>query len=288
MNARTVTALVAASAVMMAATIAGAAWLAAGGPPWAGPDSGYSPPQTMVLVSGDGRTLQAGYVACVKDAAMQAIERPGSVTLRVYWHGPGGCAPSGAGVAMAELTLNYQVHLASPLGTRRLVGPDGLALPWLNQAALLTFPGSSVPRSHRNPASAPPLPALTSLPLPQSEPLLPGARCLQTQGLQTQGPGRPEVEQCAYGGGTPLVMPSAGALVTVRGRAAHLLQGYEHSTPPLARHEAPWRGLWWAQDGTIVVLVSQDWLPGDPPPLPAASLVALANSLSCQQPAACR
>jgi hypothetical protein len=271
-----------AAALMMAATVAGVVWLGAGRPPLAGPSSGYDPPQTMILVSDDGTTLRFGYVACVQYDAPQTIERPDSVTLRVHWRGADGCAPPGASVAMAELTLNYQVTLAAPLGSRRLVGPDGEALPWVGQAALLGFPGPPVPGQHRNPASAPPpRPAGIPLPLPGYEPLLPGAKCLQTQDpLPQYGLDRTKLEQCGYGKGRRAVLPPAGTLVTVRGRTAHLLQGDEHTAPPLARYEIPWRLLWWTQGATIVILASERWLPSAPPPLPAASLVALASTLN--------
>lgn len=67
----------------------------------------------------------------------------------------------------------------------------------------------------------------------------------------------------------------------MRGQAGHLLEGDQHSAPPLDRYLSPWRAPWWTQDAAIVILASESVLPGDPPPLSAARLVALANSLSC-------
>jgi hypothetical protein len=65
--------------------------------------------------------------------------------------------------------------------------------------------------------------------------------------------------------------------VAVAQQAARALAGYGF----------PWRALWWIQGDTVAILVSQGGGPADPA-RPAASLVALANRLSCQQPAACR
>jgi hypothetical protein len=113
-----------------------------------GTESGYDPPETVVLVSDGGMTLQAGYIACVQYSALQVIERPDSVTLRVYWRGPGECAPPADSVELAALSLNYQVQLAAPLGSRRLVGPSGEALPRLDQAAMLAFASPAAPRQH--------------------------------------------------------------------------------------------------------------------------------------------
>jgi hypothetical protein len=121
------------------------------------------------------------------------------------------------------------------------------------------------------------------LPLPQPAYRgLMAAKCLLSGG----GAGWPLLEQCADSGARP-GMPPVGTLVTVRGRAGHLLDSGQQPRPP-AGSETSWRALWWAQGNTIVILASQRVLPGDRPPLQAAALVALAGSLSCQRPAACR
>ena len=268
-----------AAMLMLAGAAVSVRLIAGGGLPWAGTgaESGYSPPDTMVLVSADGRTLYAGYSTCVEHGTLQATERPGSVTLRVYWHDDAGftCFPPGVGVALARPSLNHLVRLASPLGGRRLEGPDGEVLPWLNQAAMLTIPSPPASRQYGDPALA--------LPFPVWGRLVPTTRCLQSPGSN----GSLMLEQCAHGGTRPAV-PPAGAPVTVRGRAGHLLDSGQQAARALAGYGFPWRELWWVQDDTVVILVSQGVVPADPSPLSAARLVALAGRLSCPRPASCR
>ncbi len=247
-------------------------------------ESGYSPPATMVLVSADGHTLWAGWLGCAENATLEAVQTPGSVVLRVYWrrHRTFQCGSDVQAAAVA-LTLSYHVRLSSPLAARRLVGPDGVALAWLDEARMLSFRDSG--RRYPWPL---PLPAV-------SEPMFPAAKCL---GSHTNA-GLLRLSQCAYrsaAGGTPALGPTTitrpdaslmGLAVTVRGRTGHVVDHLPNE-PPWAGFDFPWRALWWIGDNRIVVLTSERFATSDPPLLSVSQLVDVANELSCQQPVACR
>jgi len=85
--------------------------------------------------------------------------------------------------------------------------------------------------------------------------------------------------------GTPSDVALLGMPATVRGRAGHVVE-HRPNAPPWAGYEYSWRALWWIEDNRIVVLASERFA-GDPPLVSASELVAVANGLSCLQPAAC-
>lgn len=268
-NRRTVI-FAAGAAVLLLAGAAVAASLASGQAP-AGYESGYSPPDFVVLVGADGVTLRAGIGGCYEHTALQALERPGSVLLRVYWRTRPNCGfPPGSDITPPLPSLNLQVQLSAPLGGRRLVGPDGAALPRLDEARMLTTLTPSA-RARRGMYPGPP-----ELQQPVFEPMFPGARCLRS----VINPGRLLLDQCAYGGaaetGSGAVM---GTTVTVRGRPGHLVD-HAPGAPPWAGYEYSWRALWWTEGDEIAVLTSERF-PGDPPLPPVSELVAVASALSC-------
>lgn len=129
------------AAVVLLAGAVGVVRLAAGCTPGVdcGYVSGYDSPQTLVLVDVDGLTLRVGWQGCADYAALQAVERPDEVVLRVYWRSRRTFRCAALVDDLAALSLNYQVRLSAPLGARRLVGPDGAALPWLDEATMLRF-----------------------------------------------------------------------------------------------------------------------------------------------------
>jgi hypothetical protein len=85
--------------------------------------SGYDSPQTVVLVDIDGQTLRTGWLGCAEYAALQAVERPHEVVLRVYWRSRRTFECGALADDFAAVSLNSQVRLSAPLGGRRLVGP---------------------------------------------------------------------------------------------------------------------------------------------------------------------
>jgi len=250
-------------------------WVLTGCTPRAdGTETGYSTPGTMVLVGPDDRTLTVGWIGCAQYAALQATERRGSVMLRMYWRRNRAFQCSDLATSIAALTLDYQVRLAAPLASRRLTGPDGVALPWLAQAQLLRFGAGRA-----------------ALPDPVLEPLFPDAKCL---GTQSHSPWpRLRVVQCAYPGaaatsalGPPSGTALAGTPARVRGRAGHLVE-HEPDEPPWTGYDYSWHALWWIEDNRIVVLTSQHILPGDHTPLSASQLVVAAGELRAEaRPAA--
>jgi hypothetical protein len=275
-NRRTVT--FAAVAAVLLAGAAGAARVALGHTP-AGYESGYSPPDTVVLVGADGVTLWAGIGGCYEHTALQALERPGSVLLRVSWRTRPNCGfPPGWAVTPRLPSLNLQVGLSAPLGGRRLVGPDGAALPRLDEAQMLT---TLTARARARLGMYPGSPQLQE---PVFEPMFPAARCLRS----VINPGRLLLDQCAYGGaaGTGSGHTLTGTTVTGRGRPGHLVD-HAPGAPPWSGYEYSWRALWWTEGDEIVVLASKRFR-GDPPLPPGSRLVAVANALSCPKTATCR
>jgi hypothetical protein len=249
-----------------------------------GTEAGYAAPQTMVLVGADDRTLWAGWVGCAQSAALLAVQRPRSVLLRVYWRRSRtfGCGTSpGVGVVRPALGLSLRVRLPVPLAGRRLLGPDGAALPWLDAATMLRFPSQEQ-------AGMPPLRGLRRHPLPlllpdpATGPLSPAVSCLA---LDTDPvPIRLWLDQCA---GARPGAAFEGAPVRVRGRPGHVVY-HAPGAPPGSGVDFAFRALWWVQDNRVVVLTSQRPVPDGLPLLPVAELVAVANGLSCLRPAACR
>jgi hypothetical protein len=261
--------------------------------------SGYDAPQTVVLLDVDGQTLRAGWQGCAQYAALQAVERPGEVVLRVYWRSRRTFECGALVDDIAAASLNFQVRLSAPLGGRRLVGPDGAALPLLDESTMLRFT-PPVQMSgldglrYRGPAywrrnPQPPLPAQLF-----SDQLFPAAKCVDTE---TNGvPIQLRLDQCAHSGtslAAPTVAPASPGvpmrpfLVTVRGRTGHVL-GYAPGAASLESGGYPWRALWWTEDHEIVVLTSRRTDASQPPLLTASQLVAVADNLWCLRPAACR
>lgn len=302
-NRRTVTIAGVAAAALLAGAV-GVVRLAAGCTPGVdcGYVSGYDPPQTLVLLDVDGLTLRAGWQGCADYAALQAVERPGEVVLRVYWRSRRTFECGALVDDIAAPSLNLQVRLSAPLGGRRLVGPDGELLPRLDEAAMLRFTppvrmSGLAGLRYRGPAYWYQHP-------PQQQPaelfpdrLFPAAKCI---GTETNGvPIQLRLDQCAYGGaGSAAAAPSpaagagpgrlsAGPKVTVRGRPGHVVDHTPNATPS-ADYVYPWRALWWVEAHEIVVLISQRTASSQPPLLTPAQLVAVADDLWCVQPAACR
>ena len=260
--------------------------------------SGYDSPQTLVLVDIDGQTLRAGWQGCAEYAALRAVERHGEVVLRVYWRSRRTFECSALVDDFAAPSLNFQVRLSAPLGGRRLVGPDGVALPWLDEAAIVRFTppvqmGGLAGLRYRGPAYwyRHPPPAQPAELFPDR--LFPAAKCIDTA---TSGvPVQLHLDQCAYGGASaaaptrgPAVgagsgVPLPGTRVTVRGQAGHVL-----THGPGSYDDFAWRALWWTEGHEIVVLISQRTASSQPALLTVPELVAVADDLWCVRPAACR
>jgi hypothetical protein len=291
-NRRTVTIAGVAAVVLLAGAV-GVVRLAAGCTPGVdcGYVSGYDSPQTLVLVDVDGLTLRVGWQGCADYAALQAVERPDEVVLRVYWRSRRTFRCAALVDDVAALSLNYQVWLSAPLGARRLVGPDGAALPWLDEATMLRFTppvqmSGLAGLRYRGPAywyryPQPPRPAQLF-----PDRLFPTAKCLDTE--TNAVPIQLLLDQCAYGGAGPAApapSPAVGARpgpnVTVRGRPGHIVDYTPNATPSVG-YDYPWRALWWTEGHEIVVLIGQSAL------LSASQLVAVADDLWCLRPAACR
>jgi hypothetical protein len=297
-NRRTVTFAAAAATVLLAGA-AGAARLALGPTP-AGYESGYSPPDTVVLAGADGVTLRAGIGGCYEHVALQALERPSSVLLRVSWRTRPNCGfPPGWAITPPLPSLNLQVQLSAPLGGRRLVGPDGAALPRLDEAAMLRFTppvqmSGLAGLRYRGPAywyrqPQPPRPAGLA-----ADRLFPTAKCLDTE--TTAAAIQLVLDQCAYGGaraggrtaaaGSGVTLP--GTRVTVRAQAGHVVE-HRPGVPSLAGYDDfAWRALWWTEGHEVVVLISQRTASSHPALLSVPELVAVADDLWCVRRAACR
>jgi hypothetical protein len=222
------------------------------------------------------------------------------VVLRVYWRSHRTFQCSALEDDFAAESLNFQVRLSAPLGGRRLVGPDGVALPWLDEAAMLRFtPPVQVSGlaglRYRGPAywyrhSQPPQPAKLF-----ADRLFPAAKCLDTG---TNGvPIQLVLDQCAYGGAragapSPGPTPAAGSgvaldgtRVTVRGQAGHVVT---HLPGASGLEDYSWRALWWTEGHEILVLISQRTASSEPALLSVPELVAVADDLWCVRQAACR
>ena len=263
--------------------------------------SGYDSPQTIVLLDVDGQTLRAGWQGCAEYATLQAVERPDRVVLRVYWRSRRTFQCGQLVDDFAAPSLNFQVRLSAPLGRRRLVGPDGVALPWLDETTMLRFTppvqmSGLAGLRYRGPAywrRNPPPPESAQL-FPDR--LFPADKCIdaETRGVPIQL----RLDQCAYAGGAaPAPGPTAGAgtgtalpgtRLAVRGQVGRLVD-HAGGTGSLPFYDNnPWRALWWADGHEIVVLISQRTDPSQPPLLSASQLVAVADDLWCVRPAACR
>ena len=265
--------------------------------------SGYDSPQTVVLVDIDGQTLRTGWLGCAEYAALQAVERPHEVVLRVYWRSRRTFECDPLADDFAAVSLNFQVRLSAPLGGRRLVGPDGVALPWLDEAAMLRFTppvqtSGLAGLRYRGPAYwyRYPQPPRAAQLFPDR--LFPTAKCLNTE---TNGiPVRLVLDQCANGSartGVPAPGPTAaagsgvalpGTRVTVRGQAGHVVSHRPSAGPPAGYDDYAWRALWWTEGHEIVVLISQRTASNQPALLSVPELVAVADDLWCVHPAACR
>jgi hypothetical protein len=263
--------------------------------------SGYDSPQTLVLVDVDGQTLRAGWQGCAQYAALQAVERPGEVVLRVHWRSPRTYECGQLVDDFAAPSLNLQVRLSAPLAGRRLVGPDGAALPWLDEATMLRFTppvqmSGLAGLRYRGPAywRRNPQPPQSAQLFPDR--LFPAAKCLDTE---TNGvPIELRLDECAYAGagapapgptpgaGTPAALP--GTPTAVRGQAGRVVD-HPRGTGSLSWDDnPPWRALWWTEGHEIVVLISQRTAPVQPALLSVSQLVAVADELWCVRPAACR
>jgi hypothetical protein len=296
-NRRTVTIAGVAAVVLLAGAV-GVVRAALKCTPWVdcGYVSGYDSPQTLVLVDIDGQTLRAGWLGCAEYAALQAVERPHEVVLRVYWRSRRTFECDALADDYAAPTLDYQVRLSAPLGGRALVGPDGAALPWLDEAAMLRFTppvqmSGLAGLRYRGPAYwyRYPQPPRAAQLFPDR--LFPTAKCLNTE---TNGiPVQLVLDQCANdraGPAAPAPSPPVGARhgpkVTVRGRPGHIVD-YTPDATPSAGYEHLWRALWWTEGHEIVVLISQRTASSQPALLSVPELVAVADDLWCVRPAAC-
>jgi hypothetical protein len=260
--------------------------------------SGYDSPQTVVVLDVDGQTLRAGWQGCAEHADLQAVERRDEVVLRVYWRSRRTYRCGELVDDFAAPSLNLQVQLSAPLGGRRLVGPDGVALPWLDESAMLRFTppvqmSGLAGLRYRGPAYwyRYPQPAQPAELFPDR--LFRTARCLDTK---TNGvPVQLLLDQCAYGGAGPAPtasaypgVHSAGPLVTVRGRPAHVVDYTPDATSSAEYEDHPWRALWWTEGHEIAVLISQRADASLPPLLTASQLIAVADDLWCVRRAACQ
>ena len=107
--------------------------------------SGYDSPQTVVLVDIDGQTLRTGWLGCAEYAALQAVERPHEVVLRVYWRSRRTFECGALADDFAAVSLNFQVRLSAPLDGRRVAVADDL---WCVRPAACRSPtGHEVGRS---------------------------------------------------------------------------------------------------------------------------------------------
>jgi hypothetical protein len=262
--------------------------------------SGYDSPQTLVLVDVDGQTLRAGWQGCAQYAALQAVERRDEVVLRVFWRSRRTFRCGELVDDIAAPSLNLQVRLSAPLGGRRLVGPDGAALPRLDETAMLRFTppvqiSGLAGLRYRGPAYwlRNPQPPQSAQLFPDR--LFPAAKCVDTE---TNGvPIQLRLDQCGYAGagapapgptpgaGTPAALP--GTPVAVRRHAGRVVD-HPRGTGSLSWDDnPPWRALWWTQGDEIVVLISQRTAPSQPALLSVSQLVAVADDLWCARPAAC-